>query len=190
MSKLRDFMATRRSEIDADIKALRSELRDIDAAEAALAEKDGTLRGGVHFGAGLYRRRPDGKPTLKQMAISVLEGGKSMDANSIRDAIIKEFDVEVPRESLSPQLSRLGSEGVLARHGLLWHRALGHDEGPDLTNKNVLNRDAKRVEAEVDTAGIGAIARYESQIDQRIVRRKMGLFGLDHKTEVVDDDAS
>lgn len=65
------------------------------------------------------RRRAGG--SLKQMAYTVLhEAGQPLTANQILEKIAAEFGQRIERTSLSPQLSRLGSDHFLKRQGNVW----------------------------------------------------------------------
>lgn len=113
MTTLRDFLAGRRSEIQTQIKALRSELREIEAASAALHEN----RGSTAPNATAKNSRGSG-PTLKEMAVAVLaDHTNGLEANDVLDRIAERFGVQVKRESMSPQLSRLAREGIIRRGG-------------------------------------------------------------------------
>lgn len=58
---------------------------------------------------------------LKQAALIVLEeSGKPMHATDILAAINKKLDSDVPRTSLSPQLSRLKDDNLLELEGRIW----------------------------------------------------------------------
>lgn len=129
MSKLRDFLSERKAEIDRQIKALRDERAEILIAEKALPQIDAVP--GVERPT---RRGPDGGPTLKEMAMAILKGfPEGADANKIRDMIHVIYGKEIARESMSPQLSRLGAAGILQRDGLIWR--LATQATPPLTNE-------------------------------------------------------
>lgn len=113
MTTLRDFLAVRRSEIQTQIKALRSELREIEAASAALQEN----RENTAPSATAKNSRGSG-PTLKEMAVAVLaDHTDGLEANDVLDRIAERFGIQVKRESMSPQLSRLAKEGIIRRGG-------------------------------------------------------------------------
>ncbi|MBY0429776.1 MAG: hypothetical protein K2Q10_01140 [Rhodospirillales bacterium] len=65
-------------------------------------------------------RQPVRPDTIKAKVLEVLRWHKSGDANDIRKWIRSQFDENVPRESLSPQLSRLKADGWLALDGKNW----------------------------------------------------------------------
>lgn len=113
---LRDYLSARREEIEAQIKALRSELNEIKIAEAALSG--------------------DGE----RVAMTILPGGNAIRPGSIKDWVIKALtaypdglDTEALieavrkmhgpiflRSSTTPQLSRLKSAGLIRQDGRLW----------------------------------------------------------------------
>jgi hypothetical protein len=117
MTTLREFLANRRGEIQAEIKALREELREIEVTAirlegGSLPEPNKTRRGSTATGT----------KTLKEMAVIALEGFSTSGASAqtIIEAIKREFGKDVPRSSMSPQLSRLRSEGLIDLEGSLW----------------------------------------------------------------------
>lgn len=112
MTTLRAFILERRSQINREIELLRAELLDLEKAEAALGEI-------------LVAPADDKRPaTLKGMAIEVLRSHSmaGLTASQILDGIQKRFDLKIERSSLSPQLSRLKKEGILAQEGKNWRR--------------------------------------------------------------------
>lgn len=114
---LRDYLAQRRAEVQASIKALRCELAELDAAERALPSNgEATPKPKKERGSA-----GTGKKTLKEMALEVLEGmPNGLEAVGILDAIQKVHGITVRRESLSPQLSRLRQDGHLILDGSVW----------------------------------------------------------------------
>lgn len=147
MSKLRQFLAERKAEIDRQIKALRDERSEIVMAERALPQTDAVA--GVER---QQRRAPDGGPTLKEMAVAVLaDTPNGADANTIRIAISERFGREIARESMSPQLSRLGAAGILERNGRIWRVAGGNEEPTGQTNEASDGETSETSEAETVT---------------------------------------
>lgn len=120
MLPLRDYLSQRKAAVQAEIKALRAELVELDAAERALSEagdRPVSRRGST----------ATGKKTLKEMALEVLSHhADGLDASAIRTEIKRLFEVDLTRESLSPQLSRLGQAGDVSRQGLIWKLAPQH----------------------------------------------------------------
>lgn len=112
MPSLRTFIADRRSQILREMATLRVELEDLDRAEAALGDKPAATPTSAV------------PKTLKGMAIDVLRSHSrvGLAAGQILDAIERKFDLKVERSSLSPQLSRLKREGILAQEGKNWRR--------------------------------------------------------------------
>lgn len=109
---LNDFMAQRKAEIQAEIERLRAELRQIAAAEG-MAETETT--------AHAHRRRELHPTTIKDQVVKILtDCPRGLEASEIQTQLRRRFDRSVKRESLSPQLSRLGAEGVIKREGKVW----------------------------------------------------------------------
>ena len=121
---IRDFVTDRRAELQAAIKAARAELLTLDAVVRALDEAEG------------QPQRPrrergsagSGKKTLKELALEALnEHPDGLEATEILGWIRMKYDLDVARESMSPQLSRLGAEGEIVRSGLTWRLAIHAD---------------------------------------------------------------
>lgn len=114
MPTLREFIASRKSEIHKKLSELRHELSELDAAEEAIASDTPS------------QREPSistshSRTTIKDMIVEVLQRvPNGLESNEIIDKIRGQFDAEVPRTSMSPQLSRLKAEGVLAVDGKRW----------------------------------------------------------------------
>ncbi len=101
---LRDFIATRESEVRAQIKTLNDELRELRAAKSAI---DG----------GALPVASRGQPTRmthRDMIVAVLddhpEGGTS---DRVIEWISEKYETEIPQASMSSQLSRAKSDGLL-----------------------------------------------------------------------------
>jgi hypothetical protein len=99
---LREFIRAREADIQKQIESLRSELRDLALARQAIdgapAPRNPTVQRGT-------------APTIKEMILEVLEkrpnGGV---ADQIIEWVKADYGVDVPRSSMSPQLSRLKSD--------------------------------------------------------------------------------
>lgn len=111
-TSLRTFIADRRAQLLLEIEMLRSELADLDKAEAAL-------------GASAAPSSDAAPKTLKGMAIDILRrhSAAGLTAGQILLAMQRRFDLKIERSSLSPQLSRLKREGILVQEGKYWRRA-------------------------------------------------------------------
>lgn len=109
---LRDFIANREGEIRDQIKALKSELKELQLAKAALDGQDAAPAPAQSSG-----------PTIKDMARTVLNTGvakNGLTSHEILAGIKVEFDRDIDRTSLSPQLSRLKADGEIALDGEKW----------------------------------------------------------------------
>lgn len=123
---IRDMLAARKAEIKALQAQLKQELQDILAAEAAMSpigEKEPVIK---------LRKGRGSKFTLKDMVVSVLSDHKSgADALKILDLIKSKFGIDVKRESLSPQLSRLKNDDkLLELRGSDWFLLPHKNEAP------------------------------------------------------------
>lgn len=67
-------------------------------------------------------KEPGERVTIQTMALALLEDGPKT-TQEIVALIPAKYGVEVMRESLSPQLSRLRERGELVLHGRTWSRA-------------------------------------------------------------------
>jgi hypothetical protein len=101
---LREFITAREHEIKAQIRALTNELRELSAAKSAISGDDSVT------GRGSGQQRL----THSDMIISVLddhvEGGT---VDNVVAWVKAKFDVEIPRNSMSSQLSRAKGDGFL-----------------------------------------------------------------------------
>jgi methionine synthase II (cobalamin-independent) len=101
---LRDFINAREGEVKAQIKALNDELRELRAAKSAI---DGSS-------APAAERSPSNRVTHRDMIVAVLdehpEGGTS---DKVIDWVNEKFDVVISQASMSSQLSRAKSDGVV-----------------------------------------------------------------------------
>jgi hypothetical protein len=112
METMTKFMVRRKAEIGDEIERLRAELRQI-----AVAERIGAAEASAR-GQEPHARKPE---TIKEQVVKILNdcpGG--LDAREIQAHLKNRFARDVKRESLSPQLSRLGAEGVIRRDGKTW----------------------------------------------------------------------
>ncbi len=120
-------MTARRAEIQSQIKALKEELREIDVAYAALPQEGQSRPTRERGSAGT------GKKTLKEMAIEAIRANPDgLEAVDVIRWINEKYGLTVARESMSPQLSRLGQDGTLMREGLVWKTGprLAFGDGP------------------------------------------------------------
>lgn len=101
---LRDFIAGRESEIKAQIKALNDELRELRTAKSAI---DGS-------GAVSTDRVTSSRMTHREMIVAVLDerpdGGTS---DKVIEWVNEKFSVDISQASMSSQLSRAKSDGVV-----------------------------------------------------------------------------
>lgn len=119
---LREFIANRRVEIKTQISALKAELRDLEVAERALAP--GAENGGADTDS-------SGRPTIQGMIAQILvEFPNGLDASQIGDEIKRRFGKELARSSISPQLSRLKTDGKIRLDGKIWTHSAVHTKSP------------------------------------------------------------
>ena len=113
---LKDFLAERKVEIRTTITALRKEYKEIQAAEKAVGY---SLEASNSY---QIKKRDSSRPTVKEMILNVLSGkSKGDEAINIINSIKEKYGYEIPRPSMSTQLSRLKTEGeLLLVDGKLW----------------------------------------------------------------------
>jgi len=116
MKSIRDILAERKAEIKALQAQLKKEMQDILAAEAAFSPSSE-----AQVSVALKRGRGS-RTTLKDMIVGVLqEHSSGADSYKILELIKEKYGIEVKRESLSPQLSRLkNDDNVLELRGSDW----------------------------------------------------------------------
>ncbi|QEN88747.1 hypothetical protein FZC33_21660 [Labrys sp. KNU-23] len=146
---LNQFIMRRRAELEAAEEALRAQIREIANEREQLRK--------AAIGAGLalesildrdeHRETPT-KPlspprsqkrasekTIKEAVVALLKRyGRGMTALEILPEINAALNVDYPRTSLSPQLSRLKADGIVMREGNVWSLvewATGNDEASD-----------------------------------------------------------
>lgn len=102
---LRDFINAREGEVKAQIRALNNELRELRAAKSAI---DGGLSSTAD------KSPTSNRLTHRDMIVAVLderpEGGTS---DKVIEWVNDKFDTEISQASMSSQLSRAKSDGVL-----------------------------------------------------------------------------
>lgn len=131
---LLDYLSARRAEIEAQMKALKGELAEIRVAEAALngAPTGRTAVSGPQ-GGGVVREGSIKDWVLK--ALSTYQGGMTTDG--VRAAVAGLGGPDVPRNSMTPQLSRLKAAALIELDGRLWRLAANdpfmfeNEETPD-----------------------------------------------------------
>ena len=115
---LRDFIANREGEIKDQLKALRAELKELQIAKAALGDQDSAPP-----------RTLATVPTIKDMARSALrEAPEGLTSHEILAAIKQQFNRDIDRTSLSPQLSRLKGDGEVQLMGEKWFWSHHYDQ--------------------------------------------------------------
>jgi len=140
MSNLRDFLARREGELEQRIKEIEAELRPL---RMELLE----VKRAQHAILGPFDRPPTNPPgspiednpfdrlTLKEMVRKALQEHFQNGATALELlAFFKsKWGRDVPRPSLSPQLSRLKEEGILDLKGRVW--LLQSDAIPSLVDR-------------------------------------------------------
>ena len=116
MTTLRDFIASRETDIKAQIKALRVELNDLKLAKSALDS----------HGSALVTQTPLATTkTIKDMIREVLKSNADgLTSTEILAKINDQTDRQIERTSLSPQLSRMKEDGEVALTENLWFLAV------------------------------------------------------------------
>ena len=124
---LREFIRNRRNELLRQISTLQSELKELDLAQSAIGDHmtetfvaDTSLREIAEAGQ-VARPRLRSKKTIKQMAVDMLcDKPNGATAIEIIELIHERFGVDVPRASISPQLSRLKLDGEVEYTNNKW----------------------------------------------------------------------
>lgn len=112
METLNEFITRRKAEITEEIARLRAELRQINAAESM---------GQAEMQAQKSRAAQHTPETIKEQVVKILiDHPKGLNAKELQSRLKRRFGRDVKRESLSPQLSRLGRDGVIKRDGKTW----------------------------------------------------------------------
>lgn len=107
-----EILARRKEKLQAEVDRLQIELRQIAHCEAILAATPS---------AQSDHSREHRPATIKDQVVKILaDSPRGLTALEIQARLSERFDRIVKRESLSPQLSRLGAEGVLKRDGKVW----------------------------------------------------------------------
>ena len=118
---LRDYLDYRRAALEAEIKVLQAELAEIRAAEAAISGLDG----GAPVVAVRRQRQNQTvrEGSIKAWILKVLDQYE-LDGGLVTDDVIRAVEVmggpEVPRNSMTPQLSRLKKGGLIMQQGRKW----------------------------------------------------------------------
>lgn len=131
---LAEFIVRRRREIAEAQDRLRLELDALDkefdqidkAARAAGIEENAFVAERYREQSGLFtveraRQRVVAEKTIKEAVLEILkDAGRGMTALEILPEVNRRLNVDYPRTSLSPQLSRLKADGLLEREGIVW----------------------------------------------------------------------
>jgi len=132
MKSIRDILAERKAEIKTLQAQLKKEMQDILAAEAAFSPSSEP-----QVSVALKRGR-GARTTLKDMIVGVLQDySTGADSYKILALIRDKYGVEVKRESLSPQLSRLkNDDNVLELRGSDWFLLPEKNTAPEVGADN------------------------------------------------------
>lgn len=114
MSRFLEYIASRRSDIKAQIAALKAEMRELEIAELAVAGGSSS-EGKVDSSA---------KTTIKDYVMAVLsENSGGLDSAGIIKQVYEKFAITIKRPSLSPQLTRLKEDRRVVLDGTIWRIA-------------------------------------------------------------------
>lgn len=112
--ELRDYLSTRRSEIEAQIKVLKSELAEIRIAEEAILES------GAAVSAPAQKTKVR-SGSIKNWVLVALEAHPNgLETDDVISAVALCGGPNVLRSSMSPQLSRLKAADLIVQDGRLW----------------------------------------------------------------------
>ncbi len=118
---LLDYLLERRAEIEAQMKALKAELGEIRIAEAALtgAPVSRSVMTSVS-GASATVREGSIKDWVLKALMTAPDG---LETEGVIDAVRDAGGPDVPRNSMTPQLSRLKAAGLITQEGRSWRLA-------------------------------------------------------------------
>lgn len=115
MSKsLQDFAVERRIIIRNEIKELLKEYKTLKKFVPGYLKTKG-------------KHRKRGIITIKEMCLSILSDGP-LSAADLMIEIRNRYELDVPRTSLSPQLSRLKQDGRVVEKEHIWYKLEGEKE--------------------------------------------------------------
>jgi hypothetical protein len=157
---LADFIERRRTELSRAEEKLREELAAILEERAQLDKA--ALAAGLHKkpvadyqeqDVAIKRRpRKASAITIKEAVLQVLsEAGHGMTAADLLPRINRLLGIEYPRSSLSPQLSRLKTEGALVLEGAIWLRPDQAKQKP--VDENTLDGSSTGLKHEPEAQG-------------------------------------
>ena len=117
------------SSIEAELAAVRRSASiagvDLEVIEEAAAEKHPP-----HSVSSNVSTRAPAEKTIKEATVEILkEATGGLTAKELLRVMRDRYGLDYPRSSLSPQLSRLKGDGILAREDGRW---LLHDKAPQL----------------------------------------------------------
>lgn len=142
---LRDFIIRRRGELDAAEAPLREQLREIEAERVELGRAaltiglpdDPAARPALKVHP-KPRRRAAAEATIKEAVLEILnDHAGGLTALDILAAVNRRLNVEYPRTSLSPQLSRLKAEGWVDLNGTFWSLAKSKSQKEEAADANL-----------------------------------------------------
>lgn len=134
MTSIREFISARRRDLSDQLAvldlrraAIETELRELLAAELALPNAEKVTNSGssearvISQSAPLLRYVGLRPGSIKAKIVDVLgDWPLGAEANEILDLIQRKHGEEIPRASLSPQLSRLKRDGFVRLDGRVW----------------------------------------------------------------------
>jgi hypothetical protein len=135
---LLDYLSGRRAEIEAQIKTLKGELAEIRIAEAALlgGAPGKTVVTSVR-GPSVVR-----EGSIKDWVLKALQDHPSgLETEDVIISIVRIGGPSVPRNSMTPQLSRLKGAGLIEQAGRYW-RLLSLNRPPNEETPGVSPPDA------------------------------------------------
>jgi hypothetical protein len=129
--QVKAFIGRQLSQLRSERVALDRRLTEVNAKIDELERAANAI--GMVNGLGESSRPKRGvlrEGTIKDFVVKVLaDHPEGLVALDILAQINARFGTKYPRTSLSPQLSRLGREGVLGRRGVVWYLKTQQDGG-------------------------------------------------------------
>jgi hypothetical protein len=128
LSKIKDFIFARKAEINEQIRLLKQELNEIKIIENTLAASL-EVNSGQPVKAQRFEDTEKQGLTIKERILAILKDNPDgMTSSKLLEEINSRYQEEIPRWSLSPQLSRLKQENRISVDGKKWKIPMSYEQ--------------------------------------------------------------